>query len=227
VAPPDFVGIGAQRSGTTWWYSLVIAHPGVHHLPVSPKERNFFVQPIYEPHATEQVEAYRRIFPRPRGLLSGEWTPEYMLELGTPALLHRAAPEARLLVLLRDPVDRFRSAKQRTARETTLAFERGFYWRQLERVLAHFDRDQLLVLQYERCCDDPKEELARTYAFLGLDPGFVPEGLRQPVNAARSPKPSLPPSLVDELRRAYQPDAAALADAFPSLDLGLWRTLAG
>jgi hypothetical protein len=224
-APPDFVGIGAQRSGTTWWYSLIAAHPGVYHPPLTPKERNYFVFPGSEPATAVQAAGYRRIFPRPNGLITGEWTPEYMLDFWTPALLHEAAPDARLLVLLRDPVDRFRSAQPRSARESTIAFERGFYWAQLQRVLAHFDRERLLVLQYERCRSFPETELSRTYAFLGVAADFEPEGARQPVNPSRGPKPELTSAQLRALRDAYRADAEALAEAVPTIDLTLWRTL--
>jgi hypothetical protein len=221
------VGIGAQRAGTSWWYSLITAHPGVYHPPLTPKERNYFVFPVSAPATAAQAAGYRRIFPRPNGLITGDWTPEYMFDFRTPALLHEAAPDARLLVLLRDPVERFRSAKQRTAREATIAFERGFYWAQLQRVLAHFDRERLLVLQYERCCAFPEAELRLTYEFLGLDADFEPEAARRAVNAARVPKPELTPALLGALREAYRPDAEALVEAFPTIDLTLWRTLLG
>ena len=41
-APPDYVGVGTARSGTTWWDSLISAHPGVSRLPETPKEIHFF-----------------------------------------------------------------------------------------------------------------------------------------------------------------------------------------
>ena len=47
---------------------------------------------------------------------------------------------------------------------------RSLYFAQLTRLLEHFDRAQLLVLQYERCAEDPVSELHRTYEFLDLDP---------------------------------------------------------
>jgi hypothetical protein len=221
TGPPDFVGIGAQRCGTTWWYSLLCAHPGVYHPPATPKERHWFDR------RPARVERYARLFPRPEGAIAGEWTPRYMFDPWAPALLRRAAPEAKLLVLLRDPIERLASSRAPTFGDDAQAVARGLYHAQLERVLEHFPQEQLLVQQYERCVADPAAELARTYAFLGLDASFVPAGLTARVNASRSPKPELPAERLAELRRTFLPDAERLAAAFPELDLSLWRTLNG
>ena len=56
------------------------------------------------------VERYHRNFPRPAGGVTGEWTPRYMYDHWSLRLLRRAAPEARILVILRDPIERYRSA---------------------------------------------------------------------------------------------------------------------
>ena len=97
-APPDFVGIGAQRSGTSWWHGLIETHPHVHALGWPFKELHFF-----DERRDADARAYHELFRRPRGRLAGEWTPRYMYDAHTPALLRRAAPDARLLVMLRDP----------------------------------------------------------------------------------------------------------------------------
>ena len=123
-----------------------------------------------------------------------------MLDAWTPALLRRAAPEARLLVLLRDPVERFRSgttlAENRftvgsTARAAAnAAFNRGLYADQLLRLWQAFPREQVLVLQYERCVADPRGELARTYAFIGLAPD-VPRVVDPAARVNESPGPKV------------------------------------
>ena len=74
-APPDFVGIGAYRSGTTWLYEMIVAHPDVAIPPGRPKELDFF-EPFWEVGFTPaEVSRYHRYFPRPPGKLVGEWTP--------------------------------------------------------------------------------------------------------------------------------------------------------
>ncbi|MDX6510669.1 MAG: hypothetical protein QOE36_173 [Gaiellaceae bacterium] len=230
--PPDYVGVGAHRSGTTWWGALIQAHPGVYRAPRALKEKRFF-GPFANRRFTEaDIARYHRCFPRPPGAYSGEWTPAYLCEIWTPALLARAAPHARILVSLRDPVERYRSAVG-DGRLGRLLSERdwqriavltGFYGAQLRALLESFAREQVLVLQYERCVAAPVEELRRTYAFLGLDESFVPPSHARVRNAARGEKPDLAPELAEALRAAYRPDAERVVEEF-GLDPALWPTL--
>jgi len=233
TGPPDFVGIGVQRAGSTWWYEVVVAHPQAYRAPAS-KERHFFDRFWDASFADAHVESYHRLFPRPAGAVAGEWTPEYAFHFWAPPLLKRAAPDARLLIILRDPIERFRSGLTHTltyhrggASVVQEAFERGLYHQQLRRVLEHFDRDRLLVLQLERCREDPQGEARRTYEFLGLDdPGFAPSELYRTIGPTQMPKIELHEHELDALRSAYRDDVLRLAETFPEVDLSLWTTLA-
>ena len=103
------------------------------------------------------------------------------------AVARRAAPEARLLVLIRDPVERFVSGMAHTPVVPALhlgsvfaeAVTRGQYATALAPWEAELVSGRLLVLQYEACVADPAGQLARTYRFLGLDDDFVPAALLQ------------------------------------------------
>lgn len=229
VGPPDFVGVGAQRSGTTWWYRLIVRHPDVV-ADRGDKERHFFESFCNETPSAEELTTYDRLFPRPPHALRGEWTPRYMFDPWTPPLLARAAPRAKLLVLLRDPIERYRSGlalavnQGRPVTETVhnLSLARGLYLQQLERLLRYFDRERLLVLQYERCARDTVAELRTTYAFLELNAIAPPRDvLAQRPNLSEA-KPALTPELEQELRRTYVPEVAALVEHFPEIDLDLW-----
>lgn len=231
---PDYVGVGTARSGTTWWDSLISAHPRVSRPADTPKEVHFF-DGLWNGSLSEaDIERYQAFFARPHGHLSGEWTPGYMLDVWTPALLRRAAPEARLLVLLRDPVERFRSGRTLAENRLTVgstaraaanaAFNRGIYADQLLRLWAAFPREQVLVLQYERCVADPAAELRRSYEFIGLEPD-IPAGLDLSgrVNESRGPKVTLSEWQIDQLIRRYAPENERLAALLPELDLSLWQ----
>ena len=232
-APPDFVGVGVQKAGTSWWHSLIADHPGVHAPKDMPKELHYFDR-FWDNGFTDADRAtYHRWFARPEGLLSGEWTPRYVYDVWTPALLRVAAPDTRVLVLLRDPVERYRSQLardfDRQAPAVPLiaqdAFHRGLYAVQLERLFDHFPRDQALVLQYERCRDETVSQLERTYRFLGLDPSYRPARLSDHVGP-RLAKRSLPEHLERELRLAYAAQLPALSALVPDLDAASW-SLAG
>lgn len=234
AGPPDYVGVGTARSGTTWWDSLINAHPRVSRPPSTPKEVHFFDDRWERGLAPGDIERYHGLFARPKGHVSGEWTPGYMLDAWTPALLHQAAPDARLLVLLRDPVERFRSGRTLAENRLTVgstaraaanaAFSRGLYADQLLRLWAAFPREQVLVLQFERCVADPRTELARTYAFIGLAPEISGDlDVDQPVNASRGPKIDVSDWQEDQLVRRYAPENERLAGLLPELDLSLWH----
>jgi hypothetical protein len=230
TGPPDFVGVGVQKAGTTWWYELVAEHPKVSHH-ARPKELHFFDDFWAREVTPADAAAYARNFPRPPGHLSGEWTPGYMGSFWIPAALRAAAPDAKILVLLRDPVDRYRSGLTLAASNTRApltpmrareAFRRGFYAEQLELLFSHFPVEQVLVLQYEQCRDEPAPHLARTYEFLGLDPTFVPPTLTEERNPAWGSRVEVPDAVRRELVAAYEPDVKRLAALAPGIDLARW-----
>jgi hypothetical protein len=233
VGPPDFVGIGAQKSGTTWWYDLIAAHPEVSCRADIHKERHFFGRFATRAFEPADTEAYRSWFPRPESRLTGEWTPDYLHQPWVPALLATAAPDARLLLLVRDPVERFRSGlahhQRHTGRLTADAHAdavvRGLYGRWLEHWLEHVRRERILVLQYERCATDPAGQLERTYAFLGLSP-FSPPDLRTRVSASGELL-ALDSDARRRLEDVYASDIRLLSTLVPDLDLDLWPSAAG
>ena len=231
VGPPDFVGIGVQKAGTTWWYELIASHPGVASPPSLHKERHFLSRFGTEAFGPAEVRDYHGWFPRRAGLVAGEWTPDYLYYPWVAPLLARAAPEARLLVMVRDPVERFRSGLShqlrfgaaRTGATVAEAVERGFYDRSLESWLEHFDAGQVLVLQYEACSADPGGSIERTYRFLGLDDTYRPDHLVAPVSATRATaKIAIDSDVRRRLIDLYAPDVAALARRLPDLDLHRW-----
>jgi hypothetical protein len=227
------VGVGTARSGTSWWDDLIHRHPEVSRAPGVPKEVHFFDERWRDELGEDDVAAYHAWFARPDGALAGEWTPGYMLDPWTPRLLRRAAPEARLLVLLRDPVERFRSGRTLAENRLTVgatpraaanaAFNRGIYADQLLRLWRAFPREQVLVLQYERCVRDARMELARTFRFLGLDPDAAEDvDAERRVNESRGPKVSLEAWQERTLAERYAPENERLAALLPELDLSLW-----
>jgi hypothetical protein len=170
---PDFVIFGAQKSGTTWWFRLIEQHPGVVQPAHQRPELHFFDRLWAEWPADEAIERYHRYFPRPPGKLIGEKTPEYLSCPWAPPMVKLAAPEARAIVLLRDPVARYISGLSHydrggmveeedglerafgdRLRVVTDAISRGMYATQLEWLREAYSADRLLVLQYERCASD-------------------------------------------------------------------------
>lgn len=237
IGPPDFVGVGAQRAGTTWWYRLLCDHPQIRRA--AGKETHFFDAYFEGEFGEAEVDAYHRLFPRPKGSLIGEWSPKYLHDFWTPPLLRRAAPDTKILVLLRDPLLRLQSGLRHELAIVDRAVRRGrrryfggmdaneslarsLYSRQLETLFEEFDRDQVLVLQFERCVEDPAAELRRTYEFVGADPvDHVPVALRERVGGAH-PRLELNDRVSEAARRMILRDATQLKALVSELDLSLW-----
>jgi hypothetical protein len=220
------VGVGAQRCGTTWWYDLIASHPGVHDGVA--KELHFFHRYWQRGFAAVDAERYAHYFPRPPGTLAGEWSPGYLAHFWAPPCLQIAAPETKVLVLLRDPVERYVSGvslqsetRRSGAASASAAFRLGLYGSQLEYLYKFFPRRQVLVLQFERCVKDPAAEIRRTYEFLGLDGSFVPADLAGRRNAARVAKPTVDTDHRRWLVQSYEPEVARVAALEPSRDGGL------
>jgi hypothetical protein len=235
AGPPDYVGVGATASGSTWWHGLVLDHPGVSARPGLPPARHFLSASATEPFGPDRVRAYHGWFPRRPGTLAGEWTPTYASCPWVAPLLARAAPEARILLMVRDPLERLAvalaaGAERRAAQTGTAvaeAMDGGFYGAQLRRLLGCVPATQVLVLQYEQCRRDGAGQLAATYRFLGLDDGHRPgRGLRP---LPRRPEPTAPafdPDTRDRLVVLYADDVAELVTLAPALDLSLWPSFA-
>jgi hypothetical protein len=181
-ALPDFVIIGAQKGGTSFLYHLLSLHPLVE--PAANKELHFFDQPE---RFNSGAGWYRRCFPQAglkdgRRSITGEATPVYLFD---PAVAKRMAvvvPQARLITLLRNPVDRAYSQYQMHVKRGAepLTFEeaieqqdssylsRGIYVDQLLRWFEYFDKEQMLILKSEDFFGRPVETLKVVLDFLDL-----------------------------------------------------------
>jgi hypothetical protein len=97
---PDFVIIGSQKAGTTFLYDLLTRHPRV--VPAERKEVHYF-----DLHFGRGTDWYRSRFPLLEGgAITGEASPYYMFHPLAARRMAETVPEARLISLLRNPVDR-------------------------------------------------------------------------------------------------------------------------
>lgn len=177
-----FLGIGAQKSGTTWLYRRLLAHPQLG-FPAG-KELHFWDRIS----ADTDVRSYFERFRHPHRH-EGEITPAYaILQPDVIRQIHAGAPDLRLIYLLRNPVERAWSSAQmalaRAEMEPQEASERwyldhfrsqgslarGDYARCIRNWRAVFARDQLLILPYESLLSDPGELLRRCCAHIGVAP---------------------------------------------------------
>ena len=131
---PAWLGIGAQRSGTTWFTDLLTQHPQVG-VGVNGKKEQHLLHKVGD--GVEPPSAYLDLFPAD-GIRRGDWTPQYLRHASAPAAAARLlAPDVPVLVLLRDPVERFVSAMRlaATAGEVALALSGADDGADLQRLL--------------------------------------------------------------------------------------------
>jgi hypothetical protein len=194
--PPDYIIVGTQKGGTTSLHRYLTEHPEV--SGGRGKEIHFFSWKY-----DRGLDWYLARFP-PDGeaKVVGEASTSYLCDPEAPARVRQALPDVKLIVLLRNPVDRAYSQYQMNMRkgDEALTFEdalaaepqrlcsadrsatqwryssyatRGLYAEQLEWWLAEFPCQQLLVLKSEAFFARPDEGLRQALAFLGL-PAWSP-----------------------------------------------------
>lgn len=232
---PAWLGIGAQRSGTTWFTELLTQHPQVNLRDDGEKELHQLYLPFHEAWGEADREAYRAQFRLPH---SGEFTPYYLRAPWVPhvarEVLDRSAP---IIVLLRDPVDRYESAVRlgidqgRFDGDVGAAIRAvasdaawgGMYATHLSSWANAVGRRRLVVLQYERARNDPQAAVTAVWRRLGLDPVDLTDVDRPSRTVARSVEWSLDgiPGLRDSLRRIYVPEVRRLRRW--GIDRRFWR----
>lgn len=195
---PTFLGIGVPRAGTTWLHTLLSAHPDVY-LPTRRKEVRFF-----DRHYDQGREWYEDFFCGPdeaaRYAAIGEISPQYLYDEATPARIAGLVPEAKLIVMLRHPVDRaysqfgfvvqrrdFRGSFEEFVATRDRALEMGFYSRYLDRYLQHFDRDRILPVIFEEAVSERSEVRRDLAAFLGVGEAGFPTSTER-VNPSTVPR---------------------------------------
>ena len=200
VKYPNFIIIGSQRCGTTSLYTYLAQHPQI--LTPIKKEMDFFSW-----HFDRGIDWYLAHFPpMPVGeqFLTGEASPSYFDCREAPERLYSAFPEVKLVVLLRNPVDRAisqfyrlsdlnwevrsldRAISDEVARlaqnpayiigeEPGNYLARGRYVEFIKNWLAFFPREQLLVLKSEDFYAGAATTLKQVLEFLDLPEYQLPE----------------------------------------------------
>lgn len=200
---PNFFIVGAAKAGTTSLYSYLRQHPQIF-MPPDIKEPHYFAQirPSRAQRFASRVficdrDAYLRLFQAAEGYRAvGEASPSYLWCEEAPARIHAVAPGARIVITLRDPVERAYSHYLMDYREgvqhlpfyealladwrsqnkgwavSQLYVELGFYARQIERYLRLFGAERVHILFYDdlrRLALGDRQPLAEILRFLDVD----------------------------------------------------------
>lgn len=182
----NFLGIGAQKCGTTWLYENLRKHPEIA-FPGPVKELHFWDQ-----QREKGIAWYRSLFEgNEPSAVKGEITPAYaILPLRTIEEIGAHFPDLKFLYMVRDPVERAWSAAKMHAGLEGLdpkeagddwylehfrsagSRARGDYTSCLERWMEVYDPARFLVLSFDKIKSHPVELLNLAAEFLGADAGF-------------------------------------------------------
>ena len=198
---PNFLIIGAGRSGTTSLYYYLRQHPDIFMSPI--KETDYYTDAgqVIDDRAIRSRSEYEQLFAGVNGERAiGEATPRYLNAVNGIDRIREDLPGVRLIATLRQPADRgyssylgrFANSRETRSAEAVLQpgnqmFETGRYHPQLRRYFAVFPREQFKVILFDDLIARTQETVRGLYRFLGVDPEFAVD-TRIRHNASVSPR---------------------------------------
>jgi hypothetical protein len=228
----------------------MLSHPEIYLRPNKRPEPHFFFK------STEYAKGIRYYeetwFP-----VEGQWhaigeaSTSYLFGSDVPARIARHLPDARLIAVLRNPIDRafsnywhsvrsgvetldFASAIERederaqTIEGTPLEevkpysyVARGFYHAQIANFLEVIDRSRLVILTFEELCETPASLLKKVYRFLEVDPDIMPPRLDLAENRSVPEGIKMDETLRVRLAKIYAEDISRLGTLL-GRDFSVW-----
>jgi len=198
---PNFLIIGAARSGTTSIYHGLTEHPQVF-MPLN-KEAHFFSY-----HFHRGIRWYSNLFSNVSGQLAvGEASVSYTYpEVDkTPSNIASVIPDVRLIYILRNPVERSYSHYlyyryysmtekdnfESAIKKNPIYLGASSYYTQIEKYLKHFNEKQILVLLFEDYRENPYVIMKKIFMFLGVNDLFLPKSIKVKTNSSFKPRNEL------------------------------------
>jgi len=205
---PNFLVIGAYKSGTTSLHRYLAQHPQVFVPRV--KEPSYFAfaaagqesNTLVFRKSVKTLAEYEDLFKEAsRFPAVGEVSPEYMTSPNAALTIKKYVPQARLIAILRNPVERaysdflmyrrdgiekildfataleMQTEKALKGDPTGFYISTGFYGEQLARYYDIFPSTRIKVFLMEELQSDGPRTLSQVFEFLGVDPTFVPDNL--------------------------------------------------
>ena len=195
---PNFLIIGAQKSATTFVQMCLADHPQIF---VYPKEISYFEDPDYHETSLEDFEALFNDADHEKAV--GLKRASYLAKPECPARIKQLIPDALLIAILRNPIDRavsayfhnmsygflpLRSLEQGMRNLINGKYEEkypraheviefGYFYKHLSRYYDFFGRKQILVLFYNDIFTNIYEQIQNIYRFLDVDETYISRNL--------------------------------------------------
>ena len=235
---PDFLGIGAQKAGTTWIHKNLSKHPDLY-LPPEKEIHYWDIQ-----YKEMGIDWYESLFARGDvHQVKGEITPSYSI-LHNKAIekVYEYHPDMRLFFCMRNPIDRAWSSALMALKRAEMTFDeasdqwfidhfnsqgslrRGDYMRTIENWLNVFDHENLMLVFFDDILENPRNVLQNISDHIGVNPDFydeIPEDeLATPVHV--NDNQDIRPELRTVLEDLYIPKIDALSEML-NFDLSHWK----
>lgn len=227
----NYLGLGVQKSGTTWLHRMLGAHPNIFVAQGDDKDLRFFScfydfgYLWYESYFSDADSCSVR----------GEMSTSYFYSSEAPERVRRYNPNMKLILSLRNPVDRLLSHHKHEIRighissdvsvETGIHnnpsyVEQSMYFSQLSRWLKVFPLSQFHIIISEEMFRAPEITISQLYRFLGVDSEFLPQDLNSKVNVGSIPRyPRLDRALSAGASAAREIKMGWLIDAIKNVGL--------
>lgn len=231
---PDFLIIGAARSGTSSLHRNLETHPdiiGPKLLGGNQKEAHFFDKsikfnrglPWYLSIWPDFETVGRHLVSSTNPILKFESTPNYLYVKEVPGRIKDTLPnwkELKFIVLLRDPVmrawshfyhwrEKHKESQEALMNPETEWVKKGLYLEQLQNWHYYFKKEQFLILQSELFFRNPIETFRKVFKFLGLTTYFIERAVyfdpKKPAQGLKTSYPGIPGNVSLWLRRYYKP----------------------
>ncbi len=187
---PNFIIIGAMKGGTTSLYRYIASHPDI--IPSSSKETDFFKT---SSDFNKGIDWYQNLF-YGNGEYAFEASPNYTkrhLFPDVPARMYSILPDAKLIYVLRDPIERIVShyvhnyargresrAFSQVVKDTSSNYiQTSKYYFQIQAFLEYYSDRQLLILESEQLNKYTTNVLSIVFRFLGISANYDPTLLEE------------------------------------------------
>lgn len=211
---PNLFIVGAPKAGTTSLYKYLTRHPDI--FMSTPKEVNYFSsgeiirqQLYYKSYSVNTLKDYEQLFINGKNKkIVGEASVSYLFYPEVPEKIYKFNPKAKIIILLRDPIERGFShylmdlrlglvnipfddiiLKTSYEKKINLYYQQyvklGFYYEQVKRYFDTFGKNQVKILLTEEINCDITNVLSSIYTFLEISDEQIPN-VKKKYNVYRS-----------------------------------------
>ena len=207
---PNFLYIGTSKAGSTWIYRLLARHPQVF---IAPAKGTYY----FDHHFDRGLQWYQDHFRRAdHQSVVGELSHSYLYSREAAQRIRELLPSAKLMVCLREPVDRafsdyldlvkngrFEGTFAQALQDVPALTEKGTYATQLSMYLEYFPRAQLHVALFDELKENPQGFADGLHSFLEIESLELTDEMRQKVMPAARPRSRWATQVAKRVAKAF------------------------